>query len=308
MSVLSIDVGIKNLAICLLSSTNEILLWEVLNVSSLEPSSSSSSSNQKHQVSGGGGGVSEAEAGVPPVTESSPLSVVSTPTKCSLCKHNAKYRKTETLFCLRHAKESAYLLPTKDLLPAKLSKLKLPQLMEVVQTYSMDTTSLEKTKKRKADYLDTITSTLLDPLPDTNPNPRVKAADISLVDIARIMTTKLDLLLQNHPEVGTVIIENQISPIATRMTSIQGMLTQYFIMKNATQPIQYISAKNKLKDFDVDKECYADRKKSGIEICKTQLLASNPRWNDFFLQHKKKDDLADCYLQGLWFTSHRQPK
>ena len=32
-------------------------------------------------------------------------------------------------------------------------------------------------------------------------------------------------------DITHIIIENQISPIATRMKTIQGLLTQYFIMK-----------------------------------------------------------------------------
>lgn len=287
MSVLSIDVGIKNLALCLFSADKEILLWDVLNLSCPEPPA---------EIGGGGiGGAAE--------TESIPA-----PTKCSLCKNNAKYRKNETLYCLRHAKESAYLLPTKDLLPAKMHKLTMPDLKELVETFSIDTTPLAQTKKRKSDYRETIAAQVLEPLhgaTSSTTTTQVKASDISLVDIARNLTNKLNRVLQNHPTIDTVIIENQISPIATRMMSIQGMLTQYFIMKNATQSIQYISAKNKLKDFDVDKECYADRKKSSVEICKTQIAAaSNARWETFFCQHKKKDDLADCYLQGLWYLAH----
>lgn len=285
MSILSIDVGIKNLALCLLSPEKEILLWDVLNVAREDT----------------------------PTTDTSVTTPPTPATKCTFCKNKAKYRKGETHFCLRHAKESAFHLPTKDLMPAKLEKKTMFDLKQLIETYSLDATPLEKTKKRKADYLGVITANLLDTLGEdessssssSSPSKKVKASEMSLVEIARIMTHKLDRLLENHlAEIGAVIIENQISPIATRMTSIQGMLTQYFIMKKPTQAIHYISAKNKLKEFDVDKDCYADRKKSGIEICRTQLAdpaLCNIRWHGYFLTHKKKDDLADCYLQGMWY-------
>jgi hypothetical protein len=282
MSILSIDVGIKNLALCLLSLEKRILLWEVLNISCNDPPES-------QHLSG----------------------AVDLKVKCSLCKNNAKYRKNETLFCLRHAKESAFQLPTHDLHPSRLGKMKLPELQEVVEIHSLDATTLEKTKKRKADYLAVIAENILDPLDEASTAKKTKASEISLVEIARIMTTKLDQLLENHLDnIEKVIIENQISPIATRMTSIQGMLTQYFIMKKPTQLIEYISAKNKLKEFDVEKDCYADRKKSGIEVCRTQLSDAslcNSDWTEFFLKHKKKDDLADCYLQGVWYLGQHAP-
>lgn len=272
MYILSIDVGIKNLALCLLSSEKEIIIWDVLNISCED---------------------------MPPHTQNKEIS-----SKCSLCKNNAKYRKNETLYCLRHSKETAYLLPTKDLLPSKIEKMKLQQLTELVDTYSIDLSPIEKTKKLKADYISVIKSNLLDPV-EIPSEKKTKASEISLVTIARIMTDKLDRLLESCPSIYTIIIENQISPIATRMTSIQGMLTQYFIMKKREQHIQYISAKNKLKDFDVDKECYKDRKKSGVDICKT-LLEGHPSWCSFFMSHKKKDDLADCYLQGIWYINNNK--
>lgn len=275
MCILSIDVGIKNLALCMLSAEKEILMWEVLDIS----------------------------------CEDAPGKEISTNgTKCSSCKNNAKYRKMETLYCLKHAKESAYILPTKDVAPHKLDKMSLTNLKELADTYSVDLSTTGKSKKLKADYVSAIKDILLDKVNADGTiaiTSAIKAADIGLMDISRIMTDKLNRLLDGVGNIDTVIIENQISPIATRMTSIQGMLTQYFIMKRRDQHIQYISAKNKLKAFDVDKECYADRKKSGIDVCKTRIAGSE-RWCTFFMKHKKKDDLADCYLQGVWYIDNNK--
>jgi hypothetical protein len=269
MVILSIDVGIKNLALCLLSTNKEIVLWDVLNIST--------------------------ESSDKPVTEH---------VKCSLCKNNAKFRKRDTLYCLRHAKESAYIIPTKEVASHKLEKMTLSKLKELADTYSIDMNIIDKQKKLKAEYVAAIREILLEKADGDVPTT-IKAADISLVDISRIMTNKLDRLLEGIGNIDTVIIENQISPIANRMTSIQGMLTQYFIMKKRDQQIQYISAKNKLKDFDVDKECYKERKKSGVDICKT-LLEGQPSWCSFFMGNKKKDDLSDCYLQGIWYIDNNK--
>ena len=45
---------------------------------------------------------------------------------------------------------------------------------------------------------------------------------------------------------------------------------------------------------------YAERKKEGILLCKKKIEEFNDEWKDFFEKSKKKDDLSDCYLQGLF--------
>ena len=127
--------------------------------------------------------------------------------------------------------------------------------------------------------------------------------------------------LSPPPRIDMMIIENQISTIATRMKTLQGMITQYFIMKNVPQ-IEFISASCKLKLFTdsmldvskyVDATTYGDRKKAGITICRALGEMSPPpaspgaltptnyaTWMPMFEKHKKKDDLADCFLQCLW--------
>ena len=100
-----------------------------------------------------------------------------------------------------------------------------------------------------------------------------------------------------------VLIENQISTIATRMKTLQGMITQYFIMRDIKN-IEFISSSNKLKEFlDKKKTTYAERKKMGITITKEIINQSDMLhcWDETFSSSKKKDDLADCFLQGRWF-------
>jgi len=100
------------------------------------------------------------------------------------------------------------------------------------------------------------------------------------------------------------------------MKTIQGMLSQYFIMKNNNISIDFISATNKLKDFIAlekekekkDKMDYKERKKMGIQIC-SNFVTNDVRfsnWNTFFSKHQKKDDLSDCFLQGMWYIKHNK--
>jgi len=46
---------------------------------------------------------------------------------------------------------------------------------------------------------------------------------------------------------------------------------------------------------------YADKKKLAIEYAKYFVNKYNPSYLDFFNSHKKKDDLSDSYLQGLYY-------
>ena len=104
------------------------------------------------------------------------------------------------------------------------------------------------------------------------------------------------------------------------MKTIQGMLSQYFIMKNNNISIDFISATNKLKDFIAlekekekekdkkEKMDYKERKKMGIQICSNFVTndAQFSNWNTFFSKHQKKDDLSDCFLQGMWYIKHNK--
>jgi hypothetical protein len=126
------------------------------------------------------------------------------------------------------------------------------------------------------------------------------------------MTRQLDAIFmgENAPQITHVFIENQISTIAVRMKTLQGMLTQYFILRGAeTLNIKYISALKKLSSTaspgPKTKTTYSERKKQGIELCGKLLHESKhievSRWSDFFdNSHTKKDDLSDAFLQGVF--------
>jgi hypothetical protein len=97
------------------------------------------------------------------------------------------------------------------------------------------------------------------------------------------------------------------------MKTIQGMLAQYFIMKNDNINIIFVSSQNKLKYFDkqVEEEVitsnYKANKKNGIYYC-NELLSHKydylQEWKTK-LDVKKKDDLADAFLQGIWYIENK---
>ena len=119
-------------------------------------------------------------------------------------------------------------------------------------------------------------------------------SDIPLPKIGVKLKEHYDLIFKQY-NIDKVIIENQISPLAARMKTLQGMITQYFIDKNI-HDIEYISAINKLKNYSSKKLNYSERKKLGIKIT-TDLLEYHKEWKEIFKKSKKKDDMADTLLQ-----------
>tara|TARA_Y100000389_G_C17350082_1_gene457954 strand:+ start:133 stop:762 length:630 start_codon:yes stop_codon:yes gene_type:complete len=126
---------------------------------------------------------------------------------------------------------------------------------------------------------------------------QIKVSDISLPNIGLKLKENYDYIFEKY-KIDIVIIENQLSPLASRMKTIQGMITQYFIDNNVVK-IEYISAINKLKEYSEKKITYNDRKKLSIAIVKDKLINNN--WLEHFIKSKKKDDLADTLLQALFY-------
>ena len=259
------------------------------------------------------------------------------------------------LYCAKCAEKSNYKTPSREILPYKrkpdlIAKKKLVDLMDIKGNLSTSS-SMEippiNIKLRKADLIKEITTILsrdyMEPFDETKYTaynttgvteaPAVKpkkpnytyAHDLDLITYGRNLMKHLDVILYSsntdNTSIDMMIIENQISTLASRMKTLQGMITQYFIMKNIPQ-IEFISASCKLKLFTdstqptdadadaeklvVDASTYIDRKKSGIAVCRSLGEISRKRnsdyakWMPVFENHKKKDDLADCFLQGLW--------
>ena len=257
MKILSIDVGIKNLALCLFEVENkekyEILKWDVVSLCN------------------------------------------ETIVKCS-CGKLAKYCYGDVICCKKHCKDIKYPIIPKELELQKLKKIKINNLKDLLTSHHIDF-DLKKSKVLLLEYLyDILPKKFILPFSNT-----VKTTDLSLIEIGINMKKTLDELYKDI-HIDTVIIENQISPIANRMKTLQGMIAQYFIMKDTTD-IHFISAANKLKEYVSKKTTYSERKTMGIEICE-ELLINNEQFGkhlEMFHTHKKKDDLADCFLQGIWY-------
>ena len=113
-----------------------------------------------------------------------------------------------------------------------------------------------------------------------------------------------DLVKDYLKEADIVLLEKQPS-FNPKMRNISTALYVYFILRIQYEmgkncKVIFYPAKYKLKCCDTkiehkSKDKYRQNKNLGI-VHTRELLNSH---QDFFEKHKKKDDLADCYLQAM---------
>ena len=116
-------------------------------------------------------------------------------------------------------------------------------------------------------------------------------------------------------DVDTVAIENQPALKNPTMKSVQMLLYSYFLVKGVTSPrnvsdIQMINARNKLKVYSgpviecPHKETYKRNKFLAVKYCAYMIKENkeiDPKYHELYESSKKKDDLSDAYLQGIYY-------
>lgn len=272
MKVLSIDVGIKNLAFCLFEKTEgsehfSIKKWDIINIS-----------------------------------DSKENSLCKCIDKNIVCNKPAKFKKEDTYYCLKHSKKQILQIPGPEQKASYINKQKVQKLYDIADAHKI----IYEPKIKKIDLINKIKE--YNSIHYFEHVEIIKAANVDLFHIGVHIKNKFNKLFEDEEIIDYVIIENQISPIATRMKTIQGMIVQYFIMSSiVVNNMEFISAANKLKDCDAKEKCkYSDRKKLGIAKC-LEMLTNDFRFNEhlnYFTKHTKKDDLSDSFLQGIWFLNH----
>ena len=343
--IISFDVGIKNMAYCIFdvvhtesSPTITILDWNILNLSKSSLAAAATNNSDvpscMHAMS----------LGKP--TKKNPIPAT------KLCGKKSKYHKDDFYVCEKHAKESKkWTMPKKEYTEKALQKLKMDALKTFVKNENIYFFTSIPDKIKKQELIDKVVQHYETRCWVENPKPvkAVNAGAIDLISIGRNLYSQISQI-PHMKTVTHVVIENQISPIANRMKTIQGMLAQIFIVYDIAE-IEFVSSANKLKDFVKDistgvkdsstvvkdsstvvkdsstvvkdlstgkkekkekKEkppvnaAYKQHKTDGVTFCR-QFLGDyfTHKWATFFNESGKKDDLADSFLQGIWYINKK---
>ena len=275
MKIISFDIGIKNMAYCIFDLNNEILKiksWDVINLTDANDNIKEKC-NQIVKKSG------------------------------CICNKNATYYKDDNYYCKTHANKSEYKILEREIkIPENITIKRIKEIMlELKVKHEED--GKKKRQELKEELREYIKRNYLNKIKKVK---RKTTIDYDLIEIGKRIKEEFNKILEIN-DVSDVIIENQISPIASRMKTIQGMLAQYFIMKFEKINIEFISSSNKLKLFSTTGENYKDHKKDAIYYCNEVLKKNNNLSENIekFTKSKKKDDMADAFLQGLWYIKNK---
>ena len=225
MSVLSFDIGIKNLCFCELNDKGKILDWAIVNISNDVPC--------EHKMKNG---------------------------KCcdkpGTFIYKCKLDNSEMYLCTSHSKNKCY----------------------------------DKVKKFN--------------------NPKN-----NIFHISQNLVKKLDEFKFIERNITDVIVENQPSLKNPTMKSIQMIVYSYFLVNGICKDdssivgLEMINARNKLKVYKGEpikcdiKETYKRNKFLAVKYCEKMIVDEEQKFIDLYNDSKKKDDLSDSYLQGIYYLN-----
>ena len=285
--VLSWDVGIINLAYCLIDYTDtewEIIDWGLINLTDRGK------------------------------------------TKCNFCGKNPKlvqelYNGNKTITCKVHSKNI-------NILPKNFEELFLENDTNIC-SFEGKNKCTKKSKyicenkyycnvHAKSEYKKVVNSFKLKKF--NTKNVSELSIDNLRYKLVENLESRINLLLCD-----SVIIENQPSLKNPKMKAISSTVYDYYLIRgifdkknNSTiNKVKYISPSNKLKiasDGDCkkliklkgdDAKIYKLTKSLGIKYCLELIETKDLKWKEYFNSFKKKDDLADCFLQGMYYIFNK---
>jgi hypothetical protein len=241
-------------------------------------------------------------------------------------------------FCKKHAENHPQfkipnLLPTKTEI-AKMSIEDLRNLIQQIENQNQNTNPNKietffqtetkenqnhKTKKACIEKIEQLKTThFFQLIPQTK---KQNASHTSMLVLCQSLYNKFNQLATQFENATHVVIENQLGSNATRMMILQGMITMYFTAHISKPIIAHVSSSHKLKyavsiiphthqPKEREKTTYKEHKQNAVLYCEQILEMHQQSQTQMFkdlkknkADEKKRDDLADCFLQGLWYLS-----
>jgi hypothetical protein len=254
MKIVSFDIGLRNLAVCVFEGTNRkdvrILHWDVFDVI-----------GEKNGVD-------------------KPM--------CFKCKKPAMWSGSDNTFaCSKHCPKTAQTTKT------SLNKKGVVELQELARGYGIDAV------QKKPMLVTAIYNHLHSSGWTKFKGNAGKAAGDSVLSMDKDIVATLDRRTDWWTGSDLVIFENQPN---RRMFAVQAMLHMYFACKNyKTKGVSAIHKLDNTVSADDSTHTYRGRKKTGIVHCEALCPPTNL---PFFRSHRKKDDLSDSFLQGLYILEH----
>lgn len=282
MKVLSWDVGIINLAYCLIDYQDDkwnIIDWGIINLTNRES------------------------------------------LKCSNCGKNAScyndINNNIIYYCKKH-------LP-KDIQPPEFDKVFSINHNNIC-CWKTDKNCCDKKSKycyqTNQYYCNTHSKSIFKKITDQYKIKPLKKKSVGDLPIEKLKM-KLIEELENRKDflqADIILIENQPSMKNPKMKAISSTIFDYFLIRGIFDKettgskinlVKFMSPSNKLKLADEgdskklvklkgdDAKTYKLTKSLGIKYCRELIEAT--QWKDKFEEHKKKDDLADSFLQGMYY-------
>lgn len=293
MKVLSWDVGIINLAFCLIDYNKEtkefkILDWDIINL-----------------------------------TDRAKM-------KCTECNANPTYYQvvSDKYYCKHHSKLALIEPPHFDIL------FKTENITDSVCCFEGKTGICGK--KTKYNLNNKTEDKIGDSYCNTHAKSKYKSYsnEYKLINYTKKGIDKMsmdDFLMRLVKELDKrpnllnceyVFIENQPTMKNPRMKTISVTLYNYYLIrgiidknisKSQLKEVHFMAPSNKLKlandgdkvelvkvkNNEDDSKTYKLTKSLGVKYC-LEMIKQYPEWVNVFNSHKKKDDLADCFLQGMY--------
>lgn len=291
MKLLSFDVGIVNLAYCIIDQTGEnfkIEDWGIINLSGNSP---------KCQIPDKKGKICGKNAKYTYMVENVMVNACKTHIKC-YAKPNIETEK-----CQKKCEETCCFIG-KNMTACKKKATYCCHAHGYFCTPHMNSFTKAEINKSKPKIIS-----------------KQNANKIPIQDLS----VKLFRSLDEHPNflrVDEVVIENQPTFINPTMKTISAFIYSYFSIRGlmnregTIKIVKFYSPSNKLKihkehteeelkKSSNDLECYTLTKELGKEYCRALITDGNKKLLDTY---EKKDDLCDSFLQGFMYLFYKNKK